>query len=112
MFCKNFFNKNLNCLVAEKNIRLNFFYLNKFLKDLIFLNYSKISFNGINLLSSTYFTGMGIVVFDPLTLNPDTSTWYNLYNTHQYGIDRLYEIVLIRPSLRFSLSFEQESSSE
>lgn len=41
-----FLNKNLNCLVAEKNIRLNFFYLNKFLKDLIFLNYSKISFNG------------------------------------------------------------------
>ena len=23
---------------------------------------------------------MGIVVFDPLTLNADTSTWYNLFN--------------------------------
>ena len=41
-----FFNKNLNCLIAEKNTILSFFYLNKFLKDLIFLNYKKISFNG------------------------------------------------------------------
>ena len=39
-----------------------------------------ISKNGINLLSSSYFAGMGIVVFDPLTLHADTSTWYNLFN--------------------------------
>jgi hypothetical protein len=41
-----------------------------------------ISKNGINLLANSYFSGMGIVVFDPLTLNPDTSAWYQLYNNH------------------------------
>ncbi|MDR3668312.1 MAG: C25 family cysteine peptidase, partial [Ignavibacteriaceae bacterium] len=40
----------------------------------------KISKNGVNLLSSSLFSGLGIVVFDPITLNPDTSTWYNLFN--------------------------------
>jgi hypothetical protein len=40
----------------------------------------KISKNGVNLLSSSVFAGMGIVVFDPLTLNADTSSWYNLFN--------------------------------
>lgn len=39
-----------------------------------------ISKNGINLLSNSFFSGMGIVVFDPLTLIPDTSAWYNLFN--------------------------------
>jgi hypothetical protein len=42
--------------------------------------FCEISKNGINLLSNSYFSGMGIVVFDPLTLNPDTSSWYSLYN--------------------------------
>ncbi|MEO8232326.1 MAG: C25 family cysteine peptidase, partial [Ignavibacteriota bacterium] len=39
-----------------------------------------ISKNGINLLSSTFFTGMGIVVFDDITLAVDTSTWFQLFN--------------------------------
>ena len=42
--------------------------------------FCSISKNGINLLANTFFAGMGIVVFDPLTLNPDTSSWYQLYN--------------------------------
>jgi hypothetical protein len=37
--------------------------------------------NGINLLTNTYFPGMGIVVFDPVTLHPDTSTWYDMFDT-------------------------------
>jgi hypothetical protein len=41
--------------------------------------FCNISKNGVNLLSSSLFSGMGIVVFDPLTMNPDTSSWYNLY---------------------------------
>ena len=36
--------------------------------------------NGINLLSNTFFAGMGIVVFDPLTLEIDTTAWFNLFN--------------------------------
>lgn len=36
--------------------------------------------NGINLLSNTFFAGMGIVVFDDITMDVDTSTWYNLFN--------------------------------
>ena len=36
--------------------------------------------NGINLLSNTFFAGMGIAVFDPLTLEIDTTAWFNLFN--------------------------------
>lgn len=36
--------------------------------------------DGVNLLSNTYFAGMGIVVFDNVTLKVDTSTWFNLFN--------------------------------
>lgn len=36
--------------------------------------------NGINLLTNSYFAGMGIVVFDPLTFNVEFSEWYNLFN--------------------------------
>ena len=39
-----------------------------------------ISKDGTNLLSNTYFAGMGIVVFDNVTLEVDTSTWFNLFN--------------------------------
>ena len=39
-----------------------------------------ISKNGINLLSNTFFAGMGIVVFDNVTLEVDTSTWFQLFN--------------------------------
>lgn len=39
-----------------------------------------ISKNNINLLPSTYFTGMGIVVFDGTTMDVDTSNSYNLFN--------------------------------
>ncbi|MFZ2322772.1 MAG: C25 family cysteine peptidase [Ignavibacteriaceae bacterium] len=39
-----------------------------------------ISKDGVNLLSNTYFAGMGIVVFDNVTLKVDTSTWFNLFN--------------------------------
>ena len=38
-----------------------------------------ISKNGINLLSSSYFAEMGIAVFDPVTMEVDTSTWYNMF---------------------------------
>lgn len=36
--------------------------------------------DGVNLLSNTYFAGMGIVVFDNVTLDADTSAWFNLFN--------------------------------
>ncbi len=36
--------------------------------------------NGTNLLSNSFFAGMGIVVFDPKTLEVDTSAWYQLFN--------------------------------
>lgn len=36
--------------------------------------------NQINLLSNSYFAGMGIAVFDNVTLSVDTSTYYNLFN--------------------------------
>lgn len=36
--------------------------------------------NGINLLSNTFFAGMGIVVFNPVTLEIDTTAWFNLFN--------------------------------
>ena len=39
-----------------------------------------ISKNGINLLSNTFFAGMGIVVFDDVSLQVDTSAWYQLFN--------------------------------
>lgn len=39
-----------------------------------------ISKNGINLLSNTFFAGMGIVVFDNITLEVDTSAWFQLFN--------------------------------
>ncbi|MCL5031059.1 MAG: C25 family cysteine peptidase [Bacteroidetes bacterium] len=39
-----------------------------------------ISLNGKNLLPNSYFTGMGIVVFNPNTLVVDTSESYNLFN--------------------------------
>ncbi len=39
-----------------------------------------ISKDGVNLLSNTFFAGMGIVVFDNVTLKVDTSTWFNLFN--------------------------------
>lgn len=35
--------------------------------------------NGINLLSNSYFAGMGIVVFDPNTLEVESSNWYQLF---------------------------------
>ena len=36
--------------------------------------------NGINLLSNSFFAGMGIVVFDDVSLEIDTSAWYRLFN--------------------------------
>ena len=39
-----------------------------------------ISKNGINLLSNTFFAGMGIAVFDNVTLAVDTATWFQLFN--------------------------------
>lgn len=39
-----------------------------------------ISKNDENLLSNTYFTGMGIVVFDSSNLEVDTSAWFSLFN--------------------------------
>jgi len=39
-----------------------------------------ISRNGLNLLTNNYFSGMGVVVFDAVTLNMDYSNWYSLFN--------------------------------
>ena len=39
-----------------------------------------ISKNGINLLANTYFSGMGIVVFNEFTLEVDTSAYFRLFN--------------------------------
>ncbi len=39
-----------------------------------------ISKNGINLLANTFFAGMGIVVFDDITLDVDTSAYFVLFN--------------------------------
>ncbi len=39
-----------------------------------------ISKDGINLLSNTFFAGMGIAVFDNVTLEVDTATWFSLFN--------------------------------
>ncbi len=38
-----------------------------------------ISKDGINLLDNSFFAGMGIVVFDPVTMNVDTSAWFQLF---------------------------------
>jgi hypothetical protein len=54
--------------------------------------FCNISKNGVNLLSSSLFSGMGIVVFDPLTLNPDTSSWYNLYG-HPDAVTQLVNLI-------------------
>ncbi len=39
-----------------------------------------ISFNGKNLLENTFFMGIGICVFNPLTLELENSKWYELFN--------------------------------
>ncbi len=39
-----------------------------------------ISKDGTNLLSNTFFAGMGIVVFDPITMHVDTSAWFQMFN--------------------------------
>lgn len=36
--------------------------------------------NGINLLDNSFFAGMGIVVFEPSTMEVDTSTWFQLFD--------------------------------
>jgi hypothetical protein len=43
-------------------------------------NFNLITKNGINLLTSTVFAGMGIAVFDEKTLAIDTVQWYQLFN--------------------------------
>ncbi|OGU61102.1 MAG: hypothetical protein A2315_02935 [Ignavibacteria bacterium RIFOXYB2_FULL_35_12] len=42
--------------------------------------YCIITRNGINLLSNTFFQGLGIVVFDEKTLNVDTTAWFDIFN--------------------------------
>jgi hypothetical protein len=36
--------------------------------------------NGINLLDNSFFAGMGIVVFEPTTMEIDTSAWFQLFD--------------------------------
>lgn len=36
--------------------------------------------NGVNILNNTFFAGMGIAVFDNVTLEVDTVTWFQLFN--------------------------------
>ena len=36
--------------------------------------------NGINLLDNSFFAGMGIVVFDDVTMEVDTATWFQLFD--------------------------------
>lgn len=45
-----------------------------------FGKYCLISKNGINILTNTFFQGIGIVVFDEKTLKVDTTAWYELFN--------------------------------
>ena len=42
--------------------------------------YCLISKNGINLLSNTFFQGIGIVVFDEKSLDVDTTAWFDIFN--------------------------------
>lgn len=42
--------------------------------------YCIITKNGINLLSNTFFQGLGVVVFDEKTLNVDTTSWFDIFN--------------------------------
>ncbi|KUG25936.1 hypothetical protein ASZ90_004233 [hydrocarbon metagenome] len=39
-----------------------------------------ISVDGINQLDNSFFAGMGIVVFDPITMKVDTSAWFQLFD--------------------------------
>lgn len=39
-----------------------------------------IAVDGINQLDNSFFAGMGIVVFDPITMNVDTSAWFQLFD--------------------------------
>ncbi len=43
-------------------------------------SYCIITKNGINLLSNTYFQGLGVVVFDEKTLAVDTTSWFDIFN--------------------------------
>lgn len=42
--------------------------------------YCLISKNGINLLSNTFFQGIGIVVFEEKSLSVDTTAWFDIFN--------------------------------
>lgn len=42
--------------------------------------YCIITKNGINLLTNTFFQGIGIVVFNEVTLEVDTSAWFDIFN--------------------------------
>ena len=47
---------------------------------MVFWGDSVIAKDGINLLSNSFFAGMGIAVFDNSTLEIDTVTWFQLFN--------------------------------
>lgn len=51
-----------------------------------------ISKNGINLLSNTYFAGMGIVVLNPFSFEVESSEWYELFNNTQ-NIKKLTDFI-------------------
>lgn len=51
-----------------------------------------ISKNGTNLLSNSFFAGMGIVVFEKNTLVIDTSAWFKLFN-NPTGMNGLIELI-------------------
>lgn len=42
--------------------------------------YCIITRNGINLLSNTFFQGLGVVVFDEKSLDVDTTAWFDIFN--------------------------------
>jgi len=51
-----------------------------------------ISKNGINLLSNTFFAGMGIVVLNPSSFEVESSEWYQLFNNPQ-SIKKLTDFI-------------------
>jgi len=48
--------------------------------------------NGVNLLANTFFAGMGIVVFDDITFEVDTSAWFQLFN-QPLNMTQLVELI-------------------
>jgi len=58
--------------------------------------------NGVNLLSNSFFAGMGIGVFDPVTFNADAVNWYQLFG-NPTTVQELADFVLSIPDNKIVL---------